>query len=173
MRASGASELNFLSYFHILKLLFAYFLQCFVVTSDTLSQKHIYLQVSNDVCIHNTINEVSLYYLWYGAIYKRQYINKTLILRESMYMRVSEASELRIFLHFRILKLLFLSIFCWYFRYFVGIYDMLVGSQLPTNFQMYRQNSKKTLSCPPSSGYASFHKNGRAGIRESNNWKKH
>ena len=73
------------------------------------------------------------------------------------------ASELRKFSHFHILKLLFLSIFCWYFRYFVG-----------TNLSayMYRQIStctdktpKKALlggggrgiwGCPPPpSGYAS------------------
>ena len=37
-----------------------------------------------------------------------------------MNMRASEASELRKFAHLHILKLLFLSIFCWYFRYFVS-----------------------------------------------------
>ena len=42
-----------------------------------------------------------------------------------------------------ILKVLFLSIFSWYFRYFVGTNDMLVGLNVPTNFQMYRQNSEK------------------------------
>ena len=62
-----------------------------------------------------------------------------------MYMRASGASELRKFSYFYILKLLFLSIFCRYFRYFVGTNDMLVGLHVPTNFQMYRQNSEKTL----------------------------
>ena len=42
-------------------------------------------------------------------------------------MRASGASELRKCLHLYILKLLFLSIFCRYFRYFVGTNDMLVG----------------------------------------------
>ena len=70
-----------------------------------------------------------------------------------MYMRASGASERKI-LHFHILKLLFLSKFCWYFRYFVGTNGMLVGLHVPTNFQMYRQNSDKALlggggSCPP------------------------
>ena len=74
------------------------------------------------------------------------------------------ASELRKFGHFYIvLKVLFLSIFCWYFRYFVGTNDMLVGLHVPTNFQMYRQHSEKALwggdNCPPPppppSGYAS------------------
>ena len=60
-------------------------------------------------------------------------------------MRANGASELRKFSHFYILKLLFLSIFCWYFRYFVGTNDMLVGLHVATNFQMYRQNSEKAL----------------------------
>ena len=52
-------------------------------------------------------------------------------------------------------KLLFLSIFCWYFTNFVGTNDMLVGLHVPTDFQMYRQNSEKALlgaiapSAPP------------------------
>ena len=88
----------------------------------------------------HTINAVG-YYLWYGVVYKRQYTDKTLTLRKCMYMRANGASELRKFSHFYILKLLFLSIFCWYFRYFVGTNDMLVGLHVATNFQMYRQNS--------------------------------
>ena len=61
-------------------------------------------------------------------------------------MRANGASELRKFSHFyMILKLLFLSIFCWYFRYFVGTNDMFVGLHVATNFQMYRQNSEKAL----------------------------
>ena len=52
-----------------------------------------------------------------------------------VYMRASGASELRKFWHFYILKLLFLSIFCRYIRYFVGTNDMLVGLHVPTNFQ--------------------------------------
>ena len=59
------------------------------------------------------INAFSFYHLWYDAIYKRQYTDKTLTLRKCMYMymRASGASELRKFWHFRILKLLFPSIF--------------------------------------------------------------
>ena len=56
-------------------------------------------------------------------------------------MRASGASELRKFSHFYILKLLFLSIFCWYFRYFVGTNDMLVGLH-----HVYRQNPEKAWS---------------------------
>ena len=83
-------------------------------------------------------------------------------------MRASGACELRKFWYHYILKLLFLSLFCWYIRYFVGTNDMLVGLHVPTNFQMYRQISKcsdKTpkrhywggggqLPPPPPSGYA-------------------
>ena len=56
---------------------------------------------------------------------------------------------------FNILKLLFLSIFCRYIRYFVGTNDMLVGLHVPTYFQMYRQILKctdktpKKHYCPP------------------------
>ena len=61
---------------------------------------------------------------------------------------------IRKFCHFHITKLLFLSIFCWYFRNFVGTNDILVGLHVPTYFQMYRQNSEKALlggggSSPP------------------------
>ena len=48
-------------------------------------------------------------------------------------MRASGASELRKIWYFYILKLLFLSLFCWYIRYFVGTNDMLVGLHVPTN----------------------------------------
>ena len=72
------------------------------------------------------------------------------------------ASELRKCFHFHIQKPLFLSLFCRYFRYFVGTNDMLVGLHVPINFQMYQQNSEKALleggNCPPTpnpSGYAS------------------
>ena len=77
-----------------------------------------------------------------------------------MCMRASGASELRTFWYFYILKLLFLSIFHRYIRYFVGTTDMLVDLHVPTNFQMYRQNSEKALCAPPPppppppSGYA-------------------
>ena len=52
-----------------------------------------------------------------------------------MYMQASGASELRKFSHFHSLKLLFLSIFYWYPRYFVGINDMLVGLHVPTELR--------------------------------------
>ena len=48
-------------------------------------------------------------------------------------MRASGASELRKCWYFDILKLLFLSLFCWYIRYFVGTNDMLIGLHVPTH----------------------------------------
>ena len=71
------------------------------------------------------------------------YQPKTYIEKIYVHMRASEASELRNCLLFHILTLLFLSIFCWYFRYFVGTNDMLVG--ITTIFQMYRQNFERAL----------------------------
>ena len=46
-----------------------------------------------------------------------------------MYIRASEPIGYMYihFSYFHILKLLFISIYCWYFRYFVGINYMLVG----------------------------------------------
>ena len=128
--------------FNILLVLLILYLRIIYIFRSQITSSYIY-----------TINAVPCYYLWYGIIYKRQYTDKTLTLRKSMYMR---ASELRKFSHFYIIKLLFLSIFCWYFRYFVSTNDMLVGLHVPTNFQMYRQNSEKALlggggggNCPP------------------------
>ena len=69
-----------------------------------------------------------------------------------MYMRASGASELRKYLNFHILKLLFLSIFCWYFRYFVVTNYMFVRLHACNDkIQMYRQNSEISLwgHCPP------------------------
>ena len=102
-------------------------------------------------------------FIIYGTVlwYKRQYTDKT---RTLMCMRASGASELGQFWDFYILKLLFLSIFCRYIRYSVGTNDMLVGLNVPTNFQMYRQKPEKALlggqlpplppPPPPPSGYA-------------------
>ena len=57
------------------------------------------------------------------------------------------ASKLRKFSHFYILKLLFLSIFCWYIRYSVGTKEWWLSAykHVPTVFHMYRQNSEKAL----------------------------
>ena len=87
--------------------------------------------------LYNQFSSLLLLMVWR---YKRQYTDKTITLRKSRYMRASRTSELGNFLHFHILKLPFLSIFCWYFRCYVGTNDMLVGLHVPTNFQLYRQN---------------------------------
>ena len=132
-----ASELRKCRHFYILKLLFlsifCRYSRYFVGTNDML------------VGLHVPTNFL---------IYRQ-----TVTLSKCMCMRASGASELRKFWHFYILNLLFLSIFCRYIRYFVGTNDMLVGSHVPTNFQMYRQKSEKALlgpapPPPPPSGYA-------------------
>ena len=104
--------------------------------------------------------------------YKLQYTDKTLTLRKCMYeyMRASGASELRKFWHFHTLKLQFPSIF-------LSVHQILCRYKwhacrhtctdkfpnVPTNFQMYRQNSETVQHYwgggavappPPPSGYA-------------------
>ena len=59
-----ASELRKFSHFHILKLLFP---SIFCDTSDTLSQKHIHFQVSNNICIHIYIMHFP--FISYGMLY--------------------------------------------------------------------------------------------------------
>ena len=153
MRASGASELRKFWYFYILILLFlsifCRYSRYFVGTNDML------------VGLHVPTNFL---------IYRQ-----TLTLSKCMCMRLSGASELRKCWHFYILNLLFLSIFCRYIRYFVGTNDMLVGSHVPTNFQMYRQISKCTDknpkkhywggggSCPPAPPLATLMNGGGVG----------
>ena len=116
MRASGASELRNFSYFHILILqfpsIFCWYFRYFV------SETFIFRSQIPSAYIYTQSMQFPFYHLWYDAIYKRQYTDKiVLTLRKCMHMR---ASELRKFPHFHILKLLFPSIFCWYFRYFVS-----------------------------------------------------
>ena len=84
---------------------------------------YIYCASTSETYIFRTQNTSA--YIYNQCIfwrYKRYYTDKTLKLREkkSMNMRASGASELRKFSHFHMLKLLFPSIFCWYFRYFVS-----------------------------------------------------
>ena len=113
--------------------------------------------------IRNTINAsfLSLLMVWDYNIHDSMPTNDTNI--EEIDVCASERSERAdFFLHFHIKKLLFLSIFCWYFRNFVGTNYILVGLHVPTDFQMYWQNSEKALlggggapPPPPPSGYAS------------------
>ena len=97
-------------------------------------------QVSNYICIH--IQSMQFPFITYGI----WHYDITTVCRqnaniETIYVR---ASELRHFLHFHIKKtLLFLSIFCWYFRNFVGTNDIYCRLTCTDRFQMYRQNSEK------------------------------
>ena len=119
-------------HFHILKLLFpSIFCRYFrYFVSET------YISRSQ-----NTMNAVSSYYLWYVAIIKQ---------------RASGASELRKNSRFYILKLQFLSIFCCYFRYFVGTNDILVGlymytdkfPNVPTKLQKSIKGGGQMPPCP-------------------------
>ena len=101
------ASLNFCCSFHILKLLFP---QYSVGTYDTLSQKYVFSGLKLHSCIYYTINAVFFYYLWCFTMYKRQYIDKTLMLWKSMNMRASGTCKLRKCWHFYIIKVLFLSI---------------------------------------------------------------
>ena len=113
MRASGASELRKFWYFYILKLLFlslfCWYIRYFVGTNDML------------VGLHVSTN------LYIASL--------SLTLRKSIYSTCerAERASLENFWYFYILKLLFLSLFCWYIRYFVGTNDMLVGLHVPKN----------------------------------------
>ena len=72
--------------------------------------RNIYFQVSNYICIYYTINAVSFYHLWYGTMYKRQDNDKTLtLLKIYVYASEQSVSELRKFLNFYIIKVLFFN----------------------------------------------------------------
>ena len=128
-----ASELRKFSHFRIKKLLF---LSIFCwYTSDTLS-RNIYIFRTQ---ITSASMQFPFYYLWYMALYKRQYADRTLTLRKSMYIY---ASELRKLLNFHILKLLLFS------QYFVGTSDTLSVQVTCLSAYMYRQISKCTEKTP-------------------------
>ena len=131
-----------------------YFLQYFVGTSDTLSQKHIYFQVSNYICIHYTINHqcsfLSLLMVWHYNI------NDSMPPKHLHWENLcicERAERARKFLHFHIQKMLFLSIFCWYFRNFVGTSVQMTYTCRLTctdRFPYVPTNSEKALlGCPP------------------------
>ena len=95
-----------------------------------------YFQVSKYICRHTCIQSMQ----WYGII-NDSMTDKTLTLRK-IYEYASERSlaktaisfniffELQKFFHLLILKLLFPSIFCLYFRYFVSETYIFSGLQL-------------------------------------------
>ena len=72
--------------------------------------------------IHNITNAVPCYYLWYGVIYTNDSIPTKNWHWENLWIceRAERAILFFFFLHFHILKLLFPSIFCWYFWYFIS-----------------------------------------------------
>ena len=140
----GASELEFffafshsktaISFKILLVLLILYFRNIYIFRSDR-------LKLQSAWYIYHQCSSLFLLMVW-RYIYKHQYTDKTLTLKKkkAMYMRVSGASELKKFSNFYILKLLFLSIFCWYFRYFILLVQMTCLS-----VYMYRQNYEKAL----------------------------
>ena len=70
------------------------------------------------ICTHNyTINACSSLLLLVVRRFKRQYTDKTLTLRKSMYTRAS--FKIFAFSHSKT-AINYLSMFCWNFRYFVG-----------------------------------------------------
>ena len=82
-------------------------------------------------------------------------LDKTLTLRKSMYMRACGASELRnCAFHILELCIIFFNILL-VLQICCRTYDILVGLHVPTNIQLYRQNSEKALGggaispCPP------------------------
>ena len=153
-----ASELGKLSHFYILILLFpstfCWYFWYFISETYTFSGLKLHLHTYVQSMQFPVISMV-----WrYTCIYKRQFTDKTLTFRQSMDLRASGASELGKFSHFYILILLFPSTFCWYFRYFVGTNDMLVGLHVPTDFRFPNVPTKLRKSiiggggggnCPP------------------------
>ena len=145
------------NFFAFLKLqfpsIFCWYFRYFV-------SERLYFQISNYISIH--IQSIQFPFITYGMAlwYKRQYVYKTVTFRKIyVYMR---ASELRKNLHFHIEKLLFLSIFCWYFRNFVGTKwhtcrltctDKLTN--VPTKLRKSIIAPPPPPPPPPPSGYAS------------------
>ena len=92
--------------------------------TDRRKKNHVYVTY---ICIFRSPNASAYIYTINAVVwhYKWQYNWQTLTLRRKKY-----ASELRKILHLLILKLLFPSIFCWYFRYFVSETYLFSGLQL-------------------------------------------
>ena len=86
--------------------------------SERLRNIYIFRSPNTSVYIYNQCRSHLLLVVWRYKI--QAYRQNTNIEKKSMNMRASGVSELRQILHFHILKLLFPSIFCWYFRYFVS-----------------------------------------------------
>ena len=151
-RAERAS-LEKCSHFHILKrlfpLIFCWYFSYFV------SETCIFSGIKLHLAFVYTINAVLLLHNGMALCINDRISTKHWNCGGGEYVRASGASELRKFWHFYILKVLFLLIFCRYFRYFVGTNGMLVGLHVPTNFQMYLPTKlRKGIiegggNCPP------------------------
>ena len=114
MWASGASELRQFSHFRILKLLFP---SIFCWYFRPLCHRNIHFQVSNYIYIH-TVQSMQFPSITYACmvlyIYK-QYTDKTLTLRKSVYMRASlEIFRIFTFYNISFNILLVLQIICRY-----------------------------------------------------------
>ena len=109
------------------------FIYCASERSERAPQKHIFSGLKIHLPTYIQSMHFPLLMVWR---YKRYYTDKTLKLRKkSMIMRASLENAS----HFHMLKLLFPSIFCWYFRYFVSetfslyhLYDTIINDSIPT-----------------------------------------
>ena len=89
--------------------------------------------------------------------YERQCTDEALTLKKYICTCINKRASLIFFSYLHILNCYLFQYFVWYFRYFVGTNDMLVG--LPTNVQIpdVPKNSEKVLwggggatpPCPP------------------------
>ena len=151
-----ASELRKNEHLLILKLLFSsifcWYFRYFV------SETYLFSDQSpiTSAYIYNQCSFLSLRTVWHYNINDSRLCRQNTNI-EKIYVHICERAErAKKFSHFHIEKLLFLSIFCWYVRNFVGTNDRVVGLHVPTDFQMYQQNSEKALlggggncPCPP------------------------
>ena len=107
--------------------------KCITYMRERAPQKYMYFRSHNtsvyiqSIQRHSTVND--------------SMNDKTLLLRK-IYEYASERSErAEHFLHLLILKLHFLSIFCWYFRYFVSETYIFLGLQLHRSAYTYKINA--------------------------------
>ena len=155
MRASGASELRKFGHFHILILLFP----------------SIFLLVLHILCLRNIFNcrcQITSAYIYqsmqfpfitYGMVlYKRQHTDQaTNTYIEQMYVYASELRKFGIFTFLNLYSFNILSvhqILCRYKWHACRLTCSDKFPNVPTNCQMYRQNSEKALwgggdSCHP------------------------
>ena len=170
-----ASELRKFWHFHILKLLFP---SIFLLVLHLPCLKNIFhfrCQITSAYTY--TINAVSVYYLWYMVLYKRQYTDKHTHWANVCVCERAERASLENFGLFTFLN-------CYFFQYFVGTSDTLsvqmtclsnYNVYIPTNFSNVPTKLRKSIigggggqlpPCPPPSGYANG-KNGTNGKRMS------